>query len=136
VTAPSELITPEIAAHALWHYGYSAIEPGSFTRSLLETIARASPNNRACLAAAFPGQCAAMTLAELNKNGIATLQDIAASNAHKRARPTFIPGMIRDVQEMANRLGRSPISGEDRAQLLTFLTHVATYLNAICHEHE
>ena len=73
----TEHTTAAEASHVLWHFDQraGAMEPGSFTRSLLETIGRADPINRARLAAGFPGYVAAYLLGELG--GFDTLREIA-----------------------------------------------------------
>lgn len=70
------------AAHTLWHYGDGGMEPGDFTKALLETIARADHVNRARLGTVFPGYVAACNIAEYRDDAVAVLTDIAASRSH------------------------------------------------------
>lgn len=71
-------ISGEIARHVLWHFGADGgYAPGSFTRSLIHTIACADPINAAKLAAAFPGYVVAVGIAQTDEGGIAILQRIA-----------------------------------------------------------
>lgn len=71
------MISAEVASHALWHYGYGGMKPGSFTISLMETIARADQANRYRLYLAFPQYVLAATLAESSRAGIGALNYIA-----------------------------------------------------------
>lgn len=73
-------ITPEAAAHTLWHFGYmtgGAQQPGSFTTALLKAFAAADEDNFDKLAAAFPAYGAAVAAASYDPNGIQHLQTIA-----------------------------------------------------------
>jgi hypothetical protein len=78
----TELVTPEIAAHVLWHFEGSykdgALEPGSFTQRLIAAIAAADPQNRGLLSLGFPGYALAVTVAQDVDEGMAMLQEIAA----------------------------------------------------------
>jgi hypothetical protein len=72
------LISATAAAHVLAHFnragGYRA---GSFTRSLIHTIASADVFNQRKLAAAYPGYVAAVQAAQIDVDGITVLQVIA-----------------------------------------------------------
>lgn len=70
-------ITPTIAAHVLAHYGEGGHQAGSFTRSLIHTIAYAYIVNMARLAEVFPGYAAAVALARDTADGIDRLKATA-----------------------------------------------------------
>jgi hypothetical protein len=77
----SPTITPEIARHALWHFGQDGgAQPGSFTQHLMNAIAAADPVNRARMRASFPDYVDAMELAFNTMSGIARLQETAAAD--------------------------------------------------------
>lgn len=73
-------ISPHDAAVVLYYHrepgGYA---PGGFEAKLIDAIAHADRHNRARLAIAYPGLCAAMTLAQDAPYGIDQLAAIAAS---------------------------------------------------------
>lgn len=72
------LITPEIARHVLWHFGEpGGYRPGSFTESLMTTIATADVSNAARCALGFPEYTAAVLLAKNNEQGVTELWKIA-----------------------------------------------------------
>lgn len=74
-TAP---ITPEAAAHVLFHYGRDGgYQAGSFTTSLLYTIDLADETNRDKLAASFPEYVAAVIAIQYDRDGVTRLQSIA-----------------------------------------------------------
>lgn len=73
----SALISPEEASHVLWHFRAGDREHGSFFTALVDAIAKADPANRLRLAAAFPGECAAMDVAQNTENGLDLLRRIA-----------------------------------------------------------
>lgn len=76
-TAPP--IPQEVARHVLWHFGADGgIEPGSFVARLLDAITAADMVNTARLAEAFPEYVAAVVGAQMDPDGIANLQKIAA----------------------------------------------------------
>lgn len=76
-------ITPTVAAHVLWHFAAGpgdvelAVKPVDFLVSLLDTIARADPDNRLRLAYGFPGYVRAVNLAQNTEAGITELRDVA-----------------------------------------------------------
>lgn len=73
-------ITPEAAAHTLWHFGYmtgSAQQPGNFTTALLKAFAAADEINFHKLAGAYPEYGAAVAAASYDPHGIQHLQRIA-----------------------------------------------------------
>lgn len=83
---PQPTITPEAAAHTLWHFGYmtgGAQQPGSFTTNLLKTFASADQDNFDKLAAAFPSYGAAVAAASYDPAGIQHLQNIAEQVASR-----------------------------------------------------
>lgn len=67
-------ITTEIAAHVVWHFDGTALEPGTFTKHLINTIATADSSNRAKLAKGFPGHVAAVYFAQSVDGGIEYLR--------------------------------------------------------------
>lgn len=72
-------ITPEIAAHVLFHFGEPDGSAASgFKTALLQAIATADIVNRELLARGFPGYVAAFNLAQMTEDGTATLKTIAA----------------------------------------------------------
>lgn len=72
-------IPADVAAHVLWHYGRDGgYQPGSFTTSLLTTMAMADPANLGRLAVGFPAYVAAVTAIQYDPNGVEYLTDIAA----------------------------------------------------------
>jgi hypothetical protein len=78
----AEQITPDVAAHVLWHFGPlndGALEPGSFTVRLLAAIAAADHQNRGRLSLGFPGYTLAFSLAQDSDGGIELLSKIARS---------------------------------------------------------
>lgn len=72
-------ITPTVARHVLAHFGDShGYRAGSFTTSLIETIARADVINMALLATGYPGYVKAVCLLAQNADdGIFRLRGIA-----------------------------------------------------------
>lgn len=79
VITPVPPITFEIAAHVLWHFSKGGFEPGSFTVTLMELIARADQPNRFRLALGFPAYVAAVEAAMYTNEGISDLQAIFAA---------------------------------------------------------
>jgi hypothetical protein len=79
----AELVTPEIAAHVLWHFigptCAPAMEPGSFVARLIPAIAAADPQNRGRLYLGFPGYALAVTVAQDVDDGMEMLAEIARS---------------------------------------------------------
>jgi hypothetical protein len=72
-------ITPELARHVLWLLGADGgCEPGLFTHQLLRLLGYADHDNKAKLATLYPAEAAALSLAQLDPDGTATLQKIAA----------------------------------------------------------
>jgi len=70
-------ITPQIAAHVLWHYGTGfGYRPDPFTQALLAAITEADAANRQRMAKAFPGYVAAIGLAD-SADSFARLRRIA-----------------------------------------------------------
>jgi hypothetical protein len=63
-------ITPEQAAHVLWHIGQGGYPAGSFTTRLLEAWSYADPGNSARLAKAFPGYGEAVNLIRIPARGV------------------------------------------------------------------
>jgi hypothetical protein len=71
-------ITPEIAAHVLFHFGRDGGYPASgFPTALMGLIDKADVVNRALLKRAYRGYVTAMELAKNTEDGIATLAQIA-----------------------------------------------------------
>ncbi|MGK5730227.1 hypothetical protein [Streptomyces sp. URMC 124] len=72
-------IPAETARHVLWHFGADGgWQPGTFTQHLLHAIATADHGNFEWLRTVYPAEVAAVGIATSDKNGIATLQKIAA----------------------------------------------------------
>lgn len=69
-------ITPEIAQHVLWQYRSGGLEPGRFTRALMDAAGAADPRNRVRLAMGFPGYVAAVSLVQDSDVGIRILRAI------------------------------------------------------------
>ncbi|NYV73111.1 hypothetical protein [Streptomyces sp. UH6] len=77
----STVISPEVAAHVLSHFGRGGYPAGDWTELLITLIDRADMANRAKLAQTFPDYGAAISLAKYDENGIAQLQHIFAGTA-------------------------------------------------------
>lgn len=75
-TAPPAPITPEVAAHVLWHYRQIGYPPGAFASALIKTIARADIGNRRLLARGFPAYVRAVEIAAETTSGIDTLRRV------------------------------------------------------------
>ena len=73
---PLAPITPEVAAHVLWHYRQIGYPPGSFTSALIRTIAGADSGNRRLLARGFPDYVRAVEMATETIGGIDTLRRV------------------------------------------------------------
>jgi hypothetical protein len=78
----SGLVTPEQAAHVLWHFSQQAepglaMEPGSFVQALIVAIAAADPQNRGRLSLGFPGYAWAVTVAQDVDDGMERLREVA-----------------------------------------------------------
>jgi hypothetical protein len=68
-------LTPIEAAHVLYVMnGQEGMEPGSFTTSLITTIAKADPINKAKLAKGFPGYVTAVDLYQNAPHGVEVLR--------------------------------------------------------------
>ncbi|GAA5046290.1 hypothetical protein HNP84_010281 [Thermocatellispora tengchongensis] len=67
-------ITPEIAAHVLFHIGRGGWPGNTFVQKLLATFDAADAPNRLRLAEGFPGYAAAFELAKSTNDGVAILQ--------------------------------------------------------------
>ncbi|MEV4472854.1 hypothetical protein [Nonomuraea sp. NPDC049504] len=67
-------ITPETAAHVLFHLGRGGWPGSTFVQKLLQAFDVADALNRARLAAGFPEYAAAFELAKSTDTGIALLQ--------------------------------------------------------------
>lgn len=77
----STVISPEVAAHVLSHFGRGGYPAGDWTELLITLIDRADMAHRAKLAQTFPDYGAAISLAKYDENGIAQLQAILAGTA-------------------------------------------------------
>ena len=69
-------ISPEVAAHVLFHFRGEGFPPGSFTEALLLAFARADSRNFMKLDMAFPDYGGAMRLAKEELDGIDKLRAI------------------------------------------------------------
>jgi hypothetical protein len=67
-------ITPEIAAHVLFHLGRGGWPGSTFVQKLLAAFDVADAPNRLQLAEGFPGYAAAFELAKYINDGVAVLQ--------------------------------------------------------------
>lgn len=80
--ASADDISQEDAQHVLWFFrGGEGYRPGSFTESLISTMAKADNSNLTLLMLAYPGLCAAVSLAKNSPTGIETLRWIADGRA-------------------------------------------------------
>ncbi|WP_167756105.1 hypothetical protein [Streptomyces sp. 4R-3d] len=72
-------IPANTARHVLWMFGADGgLEPGLFTHQLLRLIGYADHQNKAKLASLYPAEAQAVQMAQLDPEGIKTLQGIAA----------------------------------------------------------
>ena len=69
-------ISPEVAAHTLYHFRGEGYPPGSFTEALLVAFSRADSSNRALLGLGFPDYYKAISLAQDHLDGIDKLRAI------------------------------------------------------------
>lgn len=74
--APAAPITPEVAAHVLWHYRQLGYPPGSFVSDLIRTIGSADQGNRRLLGRGFPAYVRAVNLAAEERDGIDRLRRV------------------------------------------------------------
>lgn len=75
----SPTIPPETARHVLWFFGAEGgAEPGNFTLQLLRLIGYADYDNRNKLATLYPAEALAVQIAQLDADGMKTLQAVAA----------------------------------------------------------
>jgi hypothetical protein len=70
-------ITQVQARHVLAHFGEGGYRAGTFTMSLIETIARADPPNKARLREVYPAYVDAVWIAQNELDGCAQLKEIA-----------------------------------------------------------
>lgn len=70
-------ITAAQARHVLAHFGEGGYRAGSFTMSLIETIARADVQNKALLREVYPAYVDAVWIAQNERDGCAQLKEIA-----------------------------------------------------------
>lgn len=97
IAAPEieQTITPEAAAHVLWHYSATGgMEPGSFTQHLITTIDKADRVNILRAAAVWPGYAHAVHLAKNTEDGIRRLQQTAGQML---ATPQAVADVARSV---------------------------------------
>lgn len=77
MSTSSPTITPDVAAHVLFHYGRDGgYQAGSFTTALLNAMGTADPANLDRLAAGFPEYVAAVTAIHYDPDGVERLQRI------------------------------------------------------------
>jgi hypothetical protein len=75
-------ITPDVAAHVLFHYGRAGgYQAGSFTTALLSAMGTADEANLDKLAASFPEYVAAVTAIQYDPAGVEHLQRIVRGEA-------------------------------------------------------
>lgn len=81
-TAPP--IPQTVARHVLFHFGAEGgIQPGNFITKLIDAITAADMVNTAKLAEGFPEYVAAVVGAQMDRDGIANLQKIAAPRCRR-----------------------------------------------------
>ena len=73
---PPAPITPDVAAHVLWHFRQLGYPPGSFISALIRAISGADPGNRLRLARGFPEYVRAVSLAADHLDGIDRLRQV------------------------------------------------------------
>ncbi|MGI5281706.1 hypothetical protein ACQEVF_59195 [Nonomuraea polychroma] len=73
-------ITPDIAAHVLFHLGRGGWPGSTFVQKLLQAFDIADALNRARLAAGFPEYAAAFELAKNHDDGVAFLTALVDDN--------------------------------------------------------
>lgn len=72
------MISPQTAQHVLHYFGRAGgMEPGTFTTSLIATIASADHDHFARLATLYPEVATAVEVAKHDRDGITKLQMIA-----------------------------------------------------------
>lgn len=74
-------ITPEVAAHVLWHYNGTGYRPGTYTRNLIATLAAADHHNLRRLAHVVPDYAEAVRLATQEPDGLDQLQALLRAQA-------------------------------------------------------
>lgn len=74
-------ITPEVAAHVLWHYNGTGYRPGTYTRNLIATLAAADHHNLRRLAHVVPDYAEAVRLATQEPDGLDQLQGLLRAQA-------------------------------------------------------
>lgn len=127
-------ITPQDAAHVLWHFGYAAIRPGSGIAALIDTATRFDPSNRARLRASFPGIVDAVNLAMGDDTGVPRLQAIAGPYVQDTARDGAINDLADEVFNLSQRIDASPLPGVTKADVLVHLADVNAHLSIAARE--
>lgn len=75
MTALPREFTPVEAAHVLYVMnGQERMQPGSFTTTLIDAIAKADPINKGRLARGFPGYVAAVDIYQNEPRGVEVLR--------------------------------------------------------------
>lgn len=75
------VISAEVAAHVLSHFGHGGYPAGDWTERLITLIDTADMTNRGKLAQLYPDYSAAISLAKYDEGGITQLQAIFARTA-------------------------------------------------------
>jgi len=69
-------ITPDVAAHVLWHYRQIGYPPGGFVSRLIAAFAGADPGNRRLLSRGFPEYGRAMSIIMDDIDGVERLRRV------------------------------------------------------------
>lgn len=120
-------ISPQTAAHVLHHFGFSAIQPGSMTASLIEAIARMDTGNMARMMRAFPGHVKAVCMAMGNEEGITRLQEIAGAYCSPSSERST-QWAADEARTLARVLYRAPLSARTHREIEG---HVSAIIAAI-----
>ncbi|RCG21948.1 hypothetical protein DQ384_36425 [Sphaerisporangium album] len=71
-------VTPTVAGHVLHHYGFTGgMEPGAFTKHLIEALVRADRQHWLRLYTVYPAYAQAVHWAANTEDGTRRLQDLA-----------------------------------------------------------
>ena len=82
MSTSSPTISPDVAAHVLFHYGREGgYQAGGFTELIISAIDRADPSNKAKLERGFPEYVAAVNAMQYSSTGIEYLQSIVRGAA-------------------------------------------------------
>jgi len=113
-------ITPVIAAHVLWHYGYDVSEPGEGPKTLMRAISHMDRRRRNKCRRAFSAYVAAMDLAS-QVGGIDALQGIAGTCSYDVTGPDFLFECAQHAYSLEKRVRHSPLGDAEKTQILSHL---------------